>query len=84
MTTGDVITLATIDDFTSADLHTDRISLTDGMYIVAGHNGAGTGFSSDYGTGENNRIDRIWKAQTTNSPSNLFLGIQSGALSLPV
>lgn len=84
VTTGDVITLATIDDFTSADLDTDRISLTDGMYIVAGHNGAGTGFSSDYGTGENNRIDRIWKAQTTNSPSNLFLGIQSGALSLPV
>ncbi len=82
--TWDNIILATIDDFVSPNQASYRTNPNDESYFVMWHNNGSTWFDASYDGGINNRISRIWKAQTTNYTSGVYIAIQSGALWLPV
>jgi hypothetical protein len=83
VSTGDIITIATTPDFVSANQNNERISLDNNSYVIMGHNGASTGFTASYSGGSNNRMSRIWKMESTNMSTGIYIGgIPNGMLGM--
>ncbi len=77
-TRSSILTIATSADFTSANGGTRR-QLEPGQYLVLGDNdGALTALSASAMGRNNNRLPRVWRAQTTGVGS-VFLGLDDAA-----
>lgn len=78
----DLLMLSTDTDFTSADTVTSRPALANGASIILGNDSGSTGMNAMFDGIANRRISRIWKADTTNMTTGVYVGIQSGAVNL--
>ena len=76
--TGDIITITTTEDFVSANQNNGRTSLDNNNYIIMWHNGAITWFTASYNSGINNRMSRIWRVESTNMSTGIYIGVLSG------
>jgi hypothetical protein len=79
----DILTIATTSNFVWSNQWWDRISLGDGSYLMIWNDGWGTGFTASYNGGNENRIARIWKAQTTSLSTDISLWIATSSVTLP-
>ncbi|ASV31702.1 LamG-like jellyroll fold domain-containing protein [Maribacter cobaltidurans] len=76
--------LATTTDFMSSNLDGSRTGLSDGNFMVMGHNnGAENSFTSSFNGGTNNRSDRVWKVDETGTVGDVYFAVPYEAATFP-
>ncbi len=75
----DSVYIATSEDFATENGSRSN-SFGDEQYLVITNDGGNYAFNSDYRTGSNNRLDRIWKVHELNNPGIIYLALPNSGI----
>lgn len=78
------VVMATDNDFSSSNLTSSRTALTDGQYLIWGHNGGTVNSWTTISGTKYSKVNRVWRVQNTSSVGSVYFQIDlSGFASLP-